>query len=50
MMVKIFVYSLVIGFIFAAVPMNYMYYKYRVEVIRGDIAWDIPTANFNPLK
>ena len=29
---------------------NYTYYKYRVEVIRGEIAWDIPTANLNPLK
>ena len=29
---------------------NYTYYKYRVEVIRGNIAWDIPTASFNPLK
>lgn len=30
--------------------LNYTYYEYRVEVIRGNIAWDIPTANFNPLK
>lgn len=30
--------------------LNYTYYEYRVEVIKGNIAWDIPTANFNPLK
>jgi len=29
---------------------NYTYYKYRVEVIRGEVAWDIPTFNLEPLK
>ena len=30
--------------------LNYTYYEYRVQVLRGEIAWDIPTANLNPLK
>lgn len=29
---------------------NYKYYEYRVEVLRGERAWDIPTNNLNPLK
>ena len=29
---------------------NYAYYKHRVEVMRGEVAWDIPTFNFEPLK
>ena len=30
--------------------LNYTYYKYRVEVIRGEVTWDIPTFNLEPLK
>ena len=33
-----------------ALFVNYTYYKYRVEVIRGEVAWDIPTFNLEPLK
>ena len=30
--------------------LNYTYYKYRVEVIKGEVTWDIPTFNLEPLK
>ncbi len=26
------------------------YTKYRVDVLRGDVPWDIPTFNLTPLK
>ena len=32
------------------VSVNYKYYEYRVEVLRGERVWDIPTNNLNPLK
>ena len=32
------------------VSLNYKYYEYRVEVLRGERVWDIPTNNLNPLK
>lgn len=42
--------AVIVAGLIVLLTLNYMYYKYRVEVISGQIAWDIPTANFNPLK
>lgn len=41
---------LIVALLCVALFANYTYYKYRVDVIRGNIVWDIPTANLNPLK
>jgi hypothetical protein len=37
--------ALIVAVLCIALFANYTYYKYRVEVIRGEIAWDIPTFN-----
>ena len=40
----------IIAGLLLVVSANYKYYEYRVEVLRGERAWDIPTNNLNPLK
>ena len=40
----------IIAGLLLVVSLNYTYYEYRVEVLRGERVWDIPTNNFNPLK
>lgn len=40
----------IIAGLLLVVSLNYTYYEYRVEVLRGERAWDIPTNNLNPLK
>ena len=41
---------LIIAGLLLLVSVNYKYYEYRVEVLRGERVWDIPTNNLNPLK
>ena len=40
----------IIAGLLLVVSLNYTYYEYRVEVLRGERVWDIPTNNLNPLK
>ena len=42
--------AVIVALLCVALFANYTYYKYRVDVIRGNIVWDIPTANLNPLN
>lgn len=49
MLSRVLMAMFIVGFIIA-IPVNYTYYKYRVEVIKGETSWDIPTHNLNPLR